>query len=202
MPTATPEVIEVPVEVIRTVEVPIVQTVEVVKTVEVMVTPVPTEIAALPAPTQIETEVKEEPNNWCIDSAKIELQPVSDIQASAKKIGTRRKLVWFIQNTGDCYWDGYKWESTEDYLSLDVPYTVPGGLAVIEYEFPIQGNLSLRMFLVPPSPSGIYGLNASGMLGLSNVNTVDDGAVYYLEAYDPKIIGAGPSYRGGCPPGG
>lgn len=188
---STPQIIEIPVEV----------PVEVVRTVEVerVITATPSPLVAEPLQN---TDVVHTPDPVaaapiCIDGARIDWQPVSDIQASAKKIGTRRKLVWIIENTGECTWDGYKWESSADYLSLDVPYTLPGGKAVIEYQFPIQGDLSLRMFLVPPNPQLRLGLNASGLLGLSNANTVDSGAVYYLETYNPDVIGSAP-LGGGC----
>lgn len=204
---ATPQIVEVPYEV------------EVVRTVEVVVTPTPAlplkgEGEATPEPSQ-NTEVAHtsptpagalrqstpvsapydsplQGGEVCTDEARIEMQPVSDIQAGALEVGKLRRLTWLIENTGDCYWDGYTFESQEDPLVLQVPYTEPGGTAMVVYEFIVRDPLSLRMFLIPPQ--------RTGLLGLSNANSIDAGAIYRLETYKKGAASSG----GGliCGPGG
>lgn len=166
---ATQEVVE------KEVEVPV--EVEVVRTVEVIVTATPAPVVAEPL------QITEEPPTPepvaaapdCVDSARIERQPISDIQAGAIKYGTIKRLTWYIENTGTCYWDGYTWESTEDPLVLPVPYTPPGGTAIIQHDIVAKEPLSLRMFLMAPA--------RAGLMGLSNANSTDQGAIYVMEVW-------------------
>jgi len=166
---STPQVIEIPVEV------PV--EVEVIRTVEVIVTATPAPVVAEPL------QITEEPPTPepvaaapdCVDSARIERQPISDIQAGAIKYGTIKRLTWYIENTGTCYWDGYTWESTEDPLVLPVPYTPPGGTAIIQHDIVAKEPLSLRMFLMAPA--------RAGLMGLSNANSTDQGAIYVMEVW-------------------
>jgi hypothetical protein len=178
---STPQVIEIPVEV--PVEVEVVRTVEVVVTA----TPAPSaEPLQIPEVVQTTTETQEEPYVECFDDARIEKQPISDIQAGAIKYGTIKRLVWIVQNTGTCTWDGYTWESVDDPLVLSVPYTEPGQMATITHDVIARDPMSLRMFLMPPS--------RAGLLGLSNVNTQDDGAVYIMEVWSKLNYAPSGSY--------
>lgn len=176
---STPQVIEIPVEV--PVEVEVIRTIEVERIVTA--TPAPVQLAP---PTQITTETQVEPYVQCIDDARIESQPISDIQAGAIKYGTIKRLVWIVQNVGTCTWSGYTWESVDDPLVLSVPYTEPGQMAIITHDVIAREPMSLRMFLMPPS--------RSGLLGLSNVNTQDDGAVYIMEVWSKLDFAPSGSY--------
>lgn len=167
---STPQVIEIPVEV--PVEVEVIRTVE----VERIITATPAPVVA--EPLQITEEVPPEPVAAapdCVDSARIERQPISDIQAGAIKYGTIKRLTWILENTGTCVWEGYTWESTEDPLVLPVPYTPPGGTAIIQHDIVAKEPLSLRMFLMAPA--------RAGLMGLSNANSTDQGAIYVMEVW-------------------
>lgn len=166
---STPQVIEIPVEV----------PVEVIRTVEVeriiTATPVPVVAEPLQITEELPTPEPVAAAPDCVDSARIERQPISDIQAGAIKYGTIKRLTWYIENTGTCYWDGYTWESTEDPLVLPVPYTPPGGTAIIQHDIVAKEPLSLRMFLMAPA--------RAGLMGLSNANSTDQGAIYVMEVW-------------------
>lgn len=175
---STPQVIEIPVEV----PVEVVRTVEVERIVTATPEPAATEPLALA------------PVVDCVDSARIEQQPISNVQGDAIKYGTIRRLTWIIENTGTCTWDGYTWESTADPLTLPVPYTEPGQRAVITHDILARDPLQLRMFLVPPL--------RSGLLGFGNVNTQDGGAIYIMEVWSKLTGGPGTYNQEVCGPSG
>jgi hypothetical protein len=181
----TPQVVEIPVEV----------PVEVIRTVEVerivTATPQLTLYVEIPQSTEeISMSVQS-----CVDDARIESQPISDMQAGAIKFGTIKRLRWVIQNVGTCIWDGYTWESIDDPLVLFVPYTVPGEYAEIVYDVIAREPMSLRMFLIPP--------NRGMLLGFKNVNTNDDGAVYIMEVWNKlEIVSPGGYTQQVCGPSG
>lgn len=179
---ATARVVEVPVEI--PVEVEVVRTVEVMQVVTA--TPAPEQVMQLPALPD------------CADSAWIEMQPRSDLQAGALKTGTINRLNFVLVNTGTCTWEGYKLVSVGDpFAPIDVPYTQPGGQAIFSApDFIVRKPLELRLYL--QSTSG-------GLVDFENGNPLDGSIYYRMDTWSP--ISQAQSYDGspgiyGCGPNG
>lgn len=163
----TPQVITHDVVVTQEVPVEVIKTVEVVK--EVLVTPTP-EVYSVPTGSQpIVTDIVQitpSPTETpCIDSAWVKMQPISDLEAGALKIGTIKRLHFRILNDGTCIWNDYKLTSGGVLPDIPIPYTQPGEIADIQYDFQVYNPLEAR-FVVQPPTRQTFGLSNSASPGV------------------------------------
>jgi len=187
-----------------TVEVPkeVIKTVEVETVVEVMVTPTPTappvETAPPPTPTPppVATQPAQLAQPACVDKAWVVSQPVSNLQAAALEKGQGKRLRFRIRNDGDCIWEGYVLSSDGVLPDIVMPLTYPGEIADFYYDFVVYTPFEARFHIQPPEEAMLLlGNSASPGVGLETI-------YYRLDVVRPRLIlpgYGGAEWRpGGC----
>lgn len=179
--TYQPEVIVETVVVDNTVEV--VVTKEVIKEVMVTATPMPQEVAA---PTATPEPLAVYPTEaMCEDAAWVVMQPRSDIDGNAMKVGTISRLHFRIRNEGTCIWDGYVLSSDGALPDIPVPLTYPGEIADVVYDFNAYSHIEVRWVLQPPMTA--YGLSEPLMFANSASPGVELETIYYELDIAPNV---------------
>lgn len=176
------------------------QVVEVERVVTQIVQPTPLP-PTQPAMIQMPTATPEPVLIACTNVAWVVSQPKSDLQAGAMKAGTIKRLRFRLRNEGTCTWDNYVLTSAGVLPDMPVPYTLPGEIAEIVYDFQVYRSLEARFVLQPPTISGLFGVMNAASPG------VGEEPIYYrLDVYAGSTTIQIPSALGGgtisCGPGG